>query len=43
LLDQPAERLDPGLRLDTVEQVGVVDVPGGEVGERAVAAVLELD
>ena len=43
LLDEPPERLDPGLGLDAVEQVGVVDVPGGEVGERAAAAVFELD
>ena len=38
LVDEPSERLDPGLLFDTVEESGVVDVPGGEVGERAVAA-----
>jgi hypothetical protein len=37
------ERLDPGLGLDAVEQVGVVDVPGGEIGQRAAAAVFEFD
>ena len=43
LLDEAAERLDPGLGLAAVEEVGVVDVPGGQVGERAAALVLELD
>jgi hypothetical protein len=41
--DEASERLDPGFLLDAVEQVGVVDIPGGEVGERAVAAVVELE
>jgi hypothetical protein len=43
LLDEPSERLDPGLGLDAVEQVGVVDVPGAQVGQRSLALVLELD
>jgi hypothetical protein len=43
LLDEPAERLDAGLGLDAVKQTGVMDVPRGEVGRRAAAAVLELD
>jgi len=43
LLDEPAERLDPGRGLDAVKQVGVVDVPGGQVGQRPVAVVLELE
>ena len=43
LFDEPAERFDPVGGLDAVEQVGVVDVPSGEVGEGAVAFVLELD
>jgi hypothetical protein len=42
LLDEAAEGLDPGLGLDPVEEAGVVDVPGGEVGERAAPLVLEL-
>jgi hypothetical protein len=43
LLNETAERVDPVLGFDAVEQVGVVDVPAGELGERAVAFVLELD
>jgi len=43
LFDQAAEGLDPGLLLDSAEEVGVVDVPGGQVGEGAAAAVVELD
>jgi hypothetical protein len=42
LLDQPAEGLDPGPRLDPIEQPGVVDVPGGKAGECAPSAVFEL-
>jgi hypothetical protein len=42
LLDQPPEGLDPGPLVDPIEQACVVDVPGGQVGERAAAAVLEL-
>jgi len=37
LVDEPSERLDPVPRFDGVKETGV-DVPGGEVGERAVAA-----
>jgi hypothetical protein len=43
LLDQPPERLDAGLGLDAIEQTRVMDVPGCQVGQRAAAAVLELD
>jgi hypothetical protein len=43
LFDQAPERLDPGLGLDAVKQVGVVDVPGGQVGQRAAAAILKLN
>ncbi|MGH3041004.1 MAG: hypothetical protein ACRDNG_04570 [Gaiellaceae bacterium] len=42
LLEQSPDGLDPGLRLYPVEQSGVVDVPGGQVGERPSAPVLEL-
>ena len=42
-LDEPPERLDPGLGLNAVEPVGVVDVPGREAGQRAVPAVHDLD
>ncbi len=31
LLDEAAERVDPGLRFDAVEQGGAMDVPGGQV------------
>jgi len=41
-LHQAAEGLDPGLLLDPAEEIGVVDVPGGEIGQGAAAAVLEL-
>ena len=37
------ERFDPGLGGDLAEHPGVVDVVGGEVGQGAAAAVLELD
>ncbi len=40
--DQASEGLDPGLLLDPIEEASVVDVPGGEVGERAAAPILEL-
>ena len=43
LVDEPAERLDPGLGLDAIKEVGMVDVPGGQVGQRPAAAVLKLD
>jgi hypothetical protein len=43
LLDKAAERLDAGLGLDAVKQARVVDIPGRQVGQRAAAAVLELD
>jgi hypothetical protein len=42
LLDEPAERFDPGLVLDAVKQVGVVNVPRGQVRQRPAALVLEL-
>ena len=43
LLDDASERRDAGLRFDAVDQVGVVDVPRGEVGQGAAALVFELD
>src|SRR3990170_8952857 len=43
LLDQPPERLDAGLGLAAPEQPRPVDVPSGEVLERAAAVVLVLD
>ena len=43
LLDEAAERLDPGLGLAAPEDPGVMDVPGRQVGQRAAALVLELD
>jgi len=42
LVDQPGERDHRGGLLDTVEQTGVVDVSGGQVGRRAAAQVVEL-
>jgi hypothetical protein len=41
--DQPIERLDPGGGFAAAEQAGVVDIPGGQVGQRAAALVLVLD
>jgi hypothetical protein len=43
LLDKPPERLDPCFRLDPVKQLGVVDIPAGQVGEGAVAPVVERE
>ena len=43
LVHEAAERDDPGRLFDAVKQVGVVDVPRGEVGERSAAQVLEFD
>jgi len=43
LLDEAAERLDARLGLAAAEEAGVMDVPGGQIGQRAAAAVLELD
>jgi hypothetical protein len=43
LVHQPIERLDPGGGLAAAEQVGMVDVPGGQIGQRAAALVLVLD
>jgi hypothetical protein len=43
LLNEAAERLDPGLGLAAPEQAGVVNVPGGQVCQRAAALVFELD
>jgi hypothetical protein len=40
--DELAERLDPGLVLDAVNQLGVVHVPGGQAAYLAAALVLEL-
>jgi len=42
LLDQRTERCDPGLGLHPAHQPGSVHVVGAEVGQGAVAAVLEL-
>src|SRR5260370_36215178 len=41
--DQVGERLDAGLWGDPPQHSGAVDVVGGEVGQGAAAAVLELD
>src|SRR5262249_54712513 len=40
--DEPAEWLDPGPWLAAAEDPGAVDVPGGQVLQRAAAGVLEL-
>ena len=39
LLDEAAERDDPGRLLDAIKQTGVMHVPCGEVGQRAAAVV----
>ena len=38
----PAARFDACPFFAATEQAGVVDVPGGQIGQRAAAAVLEL-
>jgi hypothetical protein len=38
-----AERLDAGGRFAAAEQAGVVDVPGGQIRQRAAALLLVLD
>jgi hypothetical protein len=43
LLDEPLKRVDPGLGLAAAQQPGVMDVRGGQVGQRPAAAELELD
>src|ERR1035441_3697713 len=43
LLDEPPEGRDPGLRFASPKDPRPVDVPGGEVGERAAPLVLVLD
>ena len=43
VVDQGHERVDAGLGGDGSDHVGAVDVVGGEVGQGAAAAVLELD
>src|SRR5664280_933879 len=43
LLDEPPEGRDPGPGLAAPEHLRPMDVPGGEVGERALALVLVLD
>ncbi len=43
VVDEPVEGLFAGLGFDPVEEVGVVDVPAGQVGEGAVAPVVELE
>jgi hypothetical protein len=43
LLDQPAERLDPSLGLAAAEDARVMNIPGGQMGQRAAALVFELD
>ena len=43
LVNEPAERDDPGRLLDPIKQVGVVHVPRSEVGQRPAAFVLELE
>jgi MFS family permease len=41
--DQPAERVDARGGLHAAEQVGVVDIPGGQVRQRSAAVVFVLD
>jgi len=41
--DQPAERLDAGGGLAAAEQAGLVDIPGGQIGQRPPALVFVLD
>jgi hypothetical protein len=41
--DEACERLDPSGGLAAAEQPRPVDIPGGEVGQRAAAVVLVLD
>ena len=43
LVDEGGERHDPGGLLTPAERLGVVDVVGGEVGQRAAAAVFKVD
>ena len=43
LLDQSAERYDAGGGLAAAEDLGAVDVVGGQVGERAAAVVVVVD
>jgi hypothetical protein len=43
LLDELVQRDDPVGGGAAVEQLGALDVPGGEVAERALAVVLVLD
>src|SRR5215212_233691 len=41
--DQPAERVDASGGLAAAEQVGVVDIPGGQIRQRSAAVVFVLD
>src|SRR5215204_1882463 len=43
LLDQTTEWLDPILGLATAEELGTVDIPSGEVGQRSATLVLVLE
>ena len=43
LLDEAAERHDPGLLLTAADQLAAVDVPSGQVAQRAAAVVVVLD
>ena len=42
LIDQASERLDTGRRFQPPEQLGPVDIPGGQVGPGAAAGVFVL-
>ncbi len=43
LLDEPAERRDPGLLFAAADQPAAVNIPGGEVAQRPAAVVVVLD
>ena len=43
LLGQPGERRDPGGVLAPAGDLSAVDVPGGQVGQRAAAVIVVLD
>jgi hypothetical protein len=42
-LDQTTERLDPVFGLATAEELGAVDIPSGQVGQRSATLVLVLE
>ncbi len=43
LVDEPVERFDAAPSLRAADQLGALDVPGAEIGERAAALVGVLD